>query len=158
MDGKTNDDAIVDFLLKKKYLTPLEFTSSDQGSLDFHQRRKYSVVSSPLTDTDVFVETPQDRRLVTSGSVSSVQSVYSNIVEDNRTIKRKWESVRLSDLEKEMETNHSHFKSVSLYYAVFVNFIRFVCCHFISRLSDLFYSVRLSMKIPSLFQRKMAFV
>jgi hypothetical protein len=137
MDG-TSDDSRVDFLLKKKYLSPLEFTSADQESLDFHQRRKYSVVSSPSTNTDVLVETPQDRTLGTSGSVSSVQSVYSNVVEDNRSIKRKWESVRLSDLEKEMESNHSHFRSASLYYAVFVNFIRSFSIFFLSRLSHLF--------------------
>jgi hypothetical protein len=140
MEEQSNEDDLrVDFLLKKKYQTPLEFTLSDQATLDFHQKRKYSTVSSPITESSVNVQTPQDKERTLSfpGSTgSSVQSVYSNVVEDNRTIKRKWASVRLSDLEKEMEGNHSHFRAVSYYYAVFVNFIRYL---FILRLETILF-------------------
>jgi hypothetical protein len=130
-DHSKEDDLRVDFLLRKKYRTPLDFTSTDQVSLEYHQRRKYGSDSSDSCEPIVSVNTPPERFSVTSGSnVSSVQSVYSNVVEDNRSIKRKWASVRLSDLEKEMEGNHSHFRAVSFYYAVFVNFIRFLVCLF----------------------------
>lgn len=157
-DLSNEDDVRADFLLRKKYQTPLDFTSADQVSLEFHQRRKYLSDCPPISEPIVNLHNTPPLSITSESTVSSVQSVYSNVVEDNRTIKRKWASVRLADLEKEMEGNHSHFRAVSFYYAVFVNFIRFCFTHLLLILISFVFPARLFMMIPSLSRRKMASV
>jgi hypothetical protein len=112
------DSFRIETLKRKKYQTPLQFSNADQQQIDDFEFRKYSKL-------DESVVTPSaSQSSCTDSEVSSVHHTYKSVVEDNRSIKRIWEQVRLADLEEDMKKNEDHFRATSYFHAVFINYIR----------------------------------
>jgi hypothetical protein len=110
----------IETLKRKKYQTPLLFSTDDQQQIDDFEFRKYSKSDESVVTPSASQSSHADSEI----SLVSVHHTYKSVVEDNRSIKRIWEQVRLTDLEEDMKKNEDHFRATSYFHAVFINYIR----------------------------------
>jgi hypothetical protein len=113
-------------LYRKFHCNPLEFTNND----DLELKRLQKIVYSPSfqKDSEDCITTPETCSSHSSeqSSVSSIRSDYANNVILNKKIKREWENITFDDIAPLMDDCRNHFQSTANFYAVFVNFIRYL--------------------------------
>jgi hypothetical protein len=106
----------------KQYRSPQLLSSEDENTIRKLEGMKYS---GNLVDV-----TPSHQpKTPTSDCTSSdsSKSQYAVLVGENRQWRQSYSTLKLSDYDKEMESNSEHFEAAANHNASFLLFVRYFC-------------------------------